>query len=105
MKRVIIKIRITIIQKKEIYIENVKTITEHTKCVLSLLRLKDWKVASCSDKTIRVYNPSNDYHCEQVNERHSYGITSICQLDDGTIVSYSADKSIIIGDYKINTAH
>ena len=37
--------------------------------------------------------------------RHSYYINSICQLDDGTIVSCSWDKSIIIGDYTINNAH
>ena len=37
--------------------------------------------------------------------RHSYYINSICQLDDGTIVSCSWDKSIIIGDYTIKNAH
>ena len=72
----------------EINIEPVKTITEHTKWVTSLLRLKDGRVASCSDdETIRIYDPSNDYHCDQVIKRHSQRITSICQLDDGTIVS------------------
>ena len=33
------------------------------------------------------------------------GITSICELDNGTIVSCSFDKAIIIGDYIINNAH
>ena len=38
-------------------------------------------------------------------KRHSEGILSICQLDDGTIVSGSYDKSIMIGDYTIKSAH
>ena len=87
-------------------IKNITIITGHTDSVNSLLLLKDGRVASCSDdKTIRIYDPSNDYHCDQVIERHSKGITSICQLDDGTIVSCSYDKSIMIGDYTINNAH
>ena len=93
--------------EKKINIEEEKTITEHTGCVNSLLRLKNGKVASCSDdKTIRIYDPSNDYHCDRVNERYSFcGINSICQLDDDTIVSCSSDKSIMIGDYTIKDAH
>ena len=90
----------------EINIEQVKTITDHTGYVYSLLHLKDGRVASCSwDITIRIYDPSNDYHCVQVIERHSKGITSICQLDDGTIVSCSGDRTIMIGDYTISNAH
>ena len=95
--------------EKKINIENVKcikTITEHTKPVFSLLLLKDKRVASCSrDKTIRIFNPSNDYHCSQVLNRYSDDIISICELSDGTIVSCSNDKSIIIGDYTIENAH
>ena len=90
----------------EINIEQVKTITDHAGSVYSLLHLKDGRVASCSyNNTIRIYDPSNDYHCDQVIERHSERITSICQLDDGTIVSCSNDKSIMIGDYTIKSAH
>ena len=70
----------------EINIEQVKTISEHTNYVISLLHLKDGRVSSCSDdNTIRIYDPSNDYHCDQVIRRHSRGINSICQLDDGTL--------------------
>ena len=94
---------------KQIKKDNVilfKSITDYTAGVNSLLRLKDGRVASCStDKTIRIYNPSNDYHCDQVLQRHSKGIRSICELIDGTIVSCSRDKSIMIGDYTINNAH
>ena len=38
-------------------------------------------------------------------KRHIRGITSICTLDDGTIVSCSNDKSIMIGNYPIKNAH
>ena len=105
-------------------IKSIKTITDHTDDVYSLLRLKDGKVASCSDdNTIRIQDPSNDYHCDQVIKRHSKGIQSICQLDDGTIVSCSNDttifcksdnsivvscsddRTIMIGDYTIKSAH
>ena len=76
-------------------VKSIKTITEHTDdCVYSLLHLKDGRVASCSlDNTIRIYDPSNDYHCDQVIKRHSIVIQSICQLDDGTIVSCSNDRT------------
>ena len=91
----------------EINIEQVKAITDHTDdYVYSLLYLRDGRVASCShDNTIRIYVPSNDYHCVQVIERHNYGIRSICQLEDGTIVSCSNDRTIMIGDYIIKEAH
>ena len=90
----------------EINIEQVKTITGHIFSIYSLLHLKDGRVASCArDNTIRIYDPSNDYHCDQVIKRHSEGILSICQLDDGTIVSCSDDRTIMIGDYTIKNAH
>ena len=95
---------------ESVKIEDIKTITiitGHTDdYVYSLLYRRDGRVASCSvDKTIRIYDPSNYYHCDQVIKRHSKSIQSICQLDDGTIVSCSHDKSIIIGDYTINHAN
>ena len=94
----------SIIEKKQI--EEAKCITDHTSSVFSLLLLKDKRIASCSrDKTIRIFDPSNDYKCTQVIERHTKSITSICELDDGTIVSCSWDKSIMIGDYTIRNAH
>ena len=60
----------------EIIIKAVKTITEHIDYVNSFLRLIDGRVATCSsDNIIRVYDPFNDYHCDQVIKRHSEGIT------------------------------
>ena len=77
--------------KKKIHIEEVKTITDHTSCVYSLFNLKDGRVASCSKDTIRIYDPSNDYHCAQAFQRNYEDIGSICQLDDGTIVTSPYD--------------
>ena len=98
-----------IIEQKIIINEEVKcikTITSHYDSINSLLLLKDKRIASCSRHyTIRIFDPSNDYHCDQVIERHSNSITSICELEDGTIVSCSADKSIKIGNYTIRNAH
>ena len=81
-----------------------KRITDHTKPVNCIVRLKDGRVATCSN-TIRIYDLSNDYHCDQVIDRHNETITSICQLDDGTIVSSGNDFSITIGDHTIKNAH
>ena len=87
----------------EIKIKAMKTITEHTLYIHSLL--KDRRVASCSeDNTIRIFEPSNDYG-QVIMRRHFDYIYSICELDDGTIVSCSYDKSIMIGDYTIYNAH
>ena len=81
----------------------IQTITAHTSSVNSLLLLKDKRVASCStDGIIRIYEPSNDYHCKK---GFNDGIKSICQLDDGTIVSCSYSHSIMIGNYIIKNAH
>ena len=87
-------------------VECIKTITEHIYSVFFLLLLKDKRLTSCSyDNTIRIFDPSNDYHCNQVIYYNSEGILSICELEDGTIVSCSQDKSRIIGDYTIHNAH
>ena len=95
--------------KKEVNYGNIKVSKaipeeEEYPHIFSLLLLKDKRIASCSSaKTIRLYLPSNDYTCEKVIHRHSQGITSICELDNGTTCSF--DKAIIIGDYIINNAH
>ena len=98
----------SIIQKKKINIadiKSVKTITDKDYPI-SLLRLKDKRIAACSFKqTIKIYDPSNDFHCDQVIQRHTDDIYSICQLDDGTLVSGSVDGSIVIGNYTIPNAN
>ena len=87
-------------------IKCIKTISDNAFSVNFLLLLKDKRIASCACAgTIRIYDPSNDYHCDQVIQRHWEPITSICELDDGTIVSCSCSGTIIIGDYAIKNAH
>ena len=94
---------------KEVQYEKIsciKTIEDNCDYVHSLILLNDNRIASCSrDKTIRIYNPCNEYHCDKVLHRHSDWIYSICQLEDGTIVSCSKDKSMWIGDCQISNAH
>ena len=68
----------------------IKTITAHSSDVYSLLLLKDNRIASSSkDGTIRIFNPSNDYNCDKVLERYNESILSMCQTENGTIVSCS----------------
>ena len=87
-------------------IKSIKTISEHSSYIFCLLLLKDKRIASCSaDKTIRIFDPSNNYQCDKVLKRHCNLILSFCVLDDDTIVSCSWDLSIIIGDYTIQYAH
>ena len=94
---------------KEVQYEKIsciKTIEDNCDYVHSLILLNDNRIASCSrDKTIRIYNPCNEYHCDKVLHRHSDWIYSICQLEDGTLVSCSKDKSMWIGDCQISNAH
>ena len=64
-----------------------RKINSHSKEVNSLLLLQDNRIASCSeDSTIRIFNPSKWYKCEQIIENTS-PVISICQMDNGTIVS------------------
>ena len=84
------------------HVEEVKTITVHKAYVYSLLLLHDKRVASCSDdETIMIHDSSNDYHCDDVINRNSQNIYSICELSDGAIVSSSWENSITIGDHTI----
>ena len=86
-------------------IKSIKTISEHSSYIFCLLLLKDKRIASCSaDKTIRIFDPSNNYHCDQVIKKPNNAVYSICQLDNGTIVS-CLDNVIKIGDFTINNAH
>ena len=90
---------------EHIKIEEVRTIKEHTTKVNSFLLLSVGRVASCSDDcSIRIYIPSKDFHCEQVLWRYPYGIYSICEADDGTIVSCTRE-TITIGENTLKNPH
>ena len=77
-----------------------RKINSHSKEVNSLLLLQDNRIASCSeDNTIRIFNPSKFYKCEKIIENTS-PVISICQMDNGTIVSAmdNDSNSIKIGE-------
>ena len=66
---------------------NIKTITDNTKEVTSLLVLFDKRVASSSmDGTIHIYNPSKDFNCDIVITTDVKSITSLCQLPMVTLL-------------------
>ena len=82
----------------------IETISKHKDSIFSLNLLNDNRIASISiDSTIRIFNPSNNYKCEKVIKHDR--VSSLCQLNDGTIVTCSHNKSITIGDHTINDAH
>ena len=94
---------------------NIKIINEHSDDVYSLLLLSDGRLASCSyDKTIKIYDINNNYHCDITLEGHTHGVIYISQLDNNKLISCSGDKTIKIWsitqssyqcDYTINNAH
>ena len=79
------------------FLSLIKSITPHKSQIISLLLLKDNRIASCSyDSTIKIYDPSNDYHCDIIITSHTLAVLSLCQLDNSNIVSCSDDLSIRI---------
>ena len=70
----------------------IKSIEPHEDSISQILLLKDNRIATCStDKTIKILDPSNDYHCDITFEGHEEWVTSICLLPNGNIVSSSLD--------------
>ena len=95
-------------------INNIKTIYEHSKFVNSLLLLSDGRLASCSeDKTIKIYDIKNNYHCDITLEGHTDCVTYISQLYNNILIScsshtikiWSITQSSYQCDYTINNAH
>ena len=84
--------------------QNLLTIKDTPSCINSLLLLRNKKIAYCCyNGTISVINPKENYSRELMSGRHSGSIYSICELDDGTIVTCSDDQTIKIGDKKIKS--
>jgi WD40 repeat protein len=72
--------------------EKIKTLTGHTRTVLSLVQLKDGRLVSASDdKTIQIWK--ND-KCEKVLEGHTGCVYKVIELTDGQLASCSFDKTI-----------
>ena len=64
----------------------IKILKYHTSSVRSLLLLEDKTIASCStDKTIRIYDPNNYYHCVKTIRNNS--VFSLCKIEDTDISS------------------
>ena len=94
---------------------NIKTIKEHGHYINSLLLLSNGRLASCSrDKTIKIYDIKNNYHCDITLEGHTDCVSYISQLDNNKLISCSYDNTIKIWsitqssyqcDYTINNAH
>lgn len=72
----------------------VKSIEVHEDSISKILILPDNRIATCStDTTIKILDPSNDYHCDITLKGHTEWVTSICLLANGNIVSSSLDES------------
>ena len=78
-------------------IKESKIINEHTNGVTCIILLSDGRLASSSkDKTIKIYNINNSYHCDMTLEGHTNSIYYICEIKTNKIVSCSQDLSIRI---------
>ena len=71
-------------------------ILEHSP-VNSLLLLSEKRLASCaSDKTIKIYNMNNNYHCDITIHGHTEGVYYTSQLANGKLISCARDQNIKI---------
>ena len=62
-----------------------------------LLLLKDSRIALCSSaKIIKIIDPSNKYQCDITIDLDSDYIISMCQIDNGHIVTAALDCTIFI---------
>lgn len=74
--------------------ETMNIIRQHKDVVMSIILLKDGRIASASiDKTIKIYEKYT-YQCIMSMQGHKRGIECIIQVNNGQIVSCSNDKTI-----------
>lgn len=96
-------------------IKEINVIHHHTENVYNLILLQDGRLASCSwDKTIKIFDIKNNFHCDITIDQHSESVNSICQIENGKLISCSWDKTIKIFtlfessfhcDYTIQNTH
>ena len=99
--------------------------TKDTKVIIhdesifdSLLLLQDKRIAATlqDDLSIMIFDPANDYHIDiQINDNRDFGANSVCQLDNGHLVTlsyhgryikvWSITKSTYKCEYEIQNAH
>lgn len=84
-------------KRKDYSIQFEMCISDHNDSINKMIQLKDERIATCSnDKTIKIFNPYNDYQCELTFKEHKDKVLSLCQLTNGNIVSCSADNQMKI---------
>ena len=96
-------------------IKKSKIIRGHGLGVSCLLLLSDGRLASCSrDKTIRVYDIENDYHCDINIQAHTDSVNYIIEFEKDKLLTCSGDLSLKIWkisklslqcEYTIEKAH
>lgn len=87
----------------------------HNTQIYSLLILQDGRIASCSgDKTIKIFDPKNNFNTDIILEGHLNAVTHISQAKNAKILSCSFDYCIKIWnvsktsggcEYTIKNAH
>ena len=93
---------INILNIKEIII-NIKTLTGHSNGVYNLIQLYDGRIASASsDKSIRIWDPQDDFNCSHTLTGHTFRVWSLIQLSDMRLASSSRDNTIRIWDTNNN---
>lgn len=91
--------------KDLITLNNIKTCEKFSLIIKSAIILKNNKLAVSSlDRTIRIFDPSNNYNCDEIKHYDS-SVLSICQTEDGSIVASCSKGAIYIGEYIIKSAH
>lgn len=76
--------------------ESIKFIAHNTQ-IYSLLILQDGRIASCSgDKTIKIFDPKNNFNTDIILDGHLNTVTHISQAKNEKILSCSFDYCIKI---------
>ena len=84
---------------KEFYKLKSKDTEMNCNHINSLLNLKDGRIASCSrNGLIKIVNPKKNFNCDINIITHQNWVQSLCQLDNGNIVSCesSSNSSLMI---------
>ena len=74
-----------------------EAIQKEKEKIMNLYGLKNGKILASKDNNILIFelNADNKYEITQSLTKHDNNILSLCELDDGIIVSAGSDKSII----------
>jgi WD40 repeat protein len=88
--------------EKDIYKKLSPTLNGHTNLVLSLIELRDGRLASASyDKTIKIWD-LKEYKCIMTLTGHEDTIEKLIEIRESLIISCSWDGTLRIWDFKKN---